>query len=331
VLAVLTFALRPLMIFYLAGVACALAIHLVQRVRNARKSNSDGAKGRQPRLVWALVASLAGAVLLAQTARDYLLSGWFQYPLSLFAFDVPWRADDPTSVRTATLGAARDPSRMWEAAAGWDWIPGWVERLPRQWETYEFFGLALVAVGCALVASRVRAPLRPRVLALVIMPSALTALVWFAAGPPTFRFVWGPALTLVTLPVGWILFCLSRVRKTSQTANTRPMQAAIGVFTVVSVVVVGYSLAVRIDTSTMTEDRQWRVGPVAVGYRVTPIIQSPVSEGQTVSGLKVLMPRETDQCWDEFPMCSPQVAGSLTGRSHNLQDGLLIRPVAPPA
>lgn len=327
VLAVLTFALRPLMIFYLAGVACVLAIHLVQQVRNARNSNRAGARERQPSLVWALVASLAVAVLLAQTARDYLLSGWFQYPLSLFAFDVPWRAGNPWEPRTATLGAARDPSRLWEAAAGWDWIPAWFGRLPQQWETYEILGLAVGAVAVAVIARRRRASWRLRALALAVAPSALTTLAWFVAAPPSFRFAWGPAFSLLTIPIGWGLFALARsvrgsVPNRQQPKIPLPMRWAITVFCVMTVALVGYCSVARLDIDSMRQDRTWSVGPISIGYRTTPMTEVTVAEIDLESGLQVRVPEGTDQCWDAFPLCSPQMLGSLSGRTSNLQDGL---------
>jgi hypothetical protein len=328
VLAVLTFALRPLMIFYLAGVACVLAVHLVQRVRNARNPNSAGARERQPRLVWALVASLTGAMLLAQTARDYLLSGWFQYPLSLFAFDVPWQAGNPWEPRTATLGAARDPSRLWEAAAGWDWIPTWFGRLPAQWETYEILGLAVGLVAVAVITRRRRAIWRRRALTLAVAPSALTTLAWFVAAPPSFRFAWGPAFTLLTIPIGWGLFGL--VRSTRDSVPNRqqpmiplPMRWAITVFGIMTVALVGYCSVARLDTDSMRQDRNWSVGPISIGYRTTPMTEVPVAEMELESGLQVRTPQGTDQCWDAYPLCSPQILGSLSGRTTNLQDGLL--------
>ncbi len=99
---------------------------------------------------WRAGAVIGGALVLAglaTTARDYVLSGWLQYPLSVHAFDVDWLAPNPIDVRTATLGAARDPLDLWAAADGWGWIPTWIGGLASQWETYEFAGSCVVAHG----------------------------------------------------------------------------------------------------------------------------------------------------------------------------------------
>jgi hypothetical protein len=328
VLALLTFALRPLMIVYLGGMACVLALHLVRQVRHHQPSTSTPAPTSQPKVVWALVAVLAAALLVVQTVRDYLLSGWFQYPLSLFAFDVPWVAGNPWEPRTATLGAARDPSRLWDAAAGWDWIPAWIGRLPQQWEIFEIAALVLAVVIVAVVARRGGLPWRPRILALAVAPSAATTLAWFVAAPPAFRFAWGPAFTLFAIPIGWGLFALARSgqssRRSSQSdAIPMPLKVAIAGFCGATVLLVGYCAAVRLDTGSMIVDRTWRAGPITIGYRTSPMTEVPITEVELESGLLVRIPQGTDQCWDAYPLCSPQVSGSLAGRSPDLQDGLL--------
>jgi hypothetical protein len=332
VLALLMFGLRPLMIAYLGGVACVLALHLIRQVRRNQPSTSSPAPTSQPKVVWALVAALAAALLVVQTVRDYLLSGWIQYPLSLFAFDVPWVAGDPWEPRTATLGAARDPSRLWDAAAGWDWIPAWIGRLPQQWEIFEIAALVLLVVIVAVFVRRRGLPWRPRVLALAVAPSAATTLAWFVAAPPAFRFAWGPAFTLFAIPIGWGLFALARsgrgLRRGSRPGSRSdaipmPLKGAIAGFCAGTVLLVGYCAVARLDTGSMIEDRTWRAGPIAIGYRTSPITKVPINEVELDSGLLVRVPEGTDQCWDAYPLCSPQMLGSLAGRSSDLQDGLL--------
>jgi hypothetical protein len=329
VVALVAFSLRPLMVFYLVAVAGVLALHLIREVRREQTVSFGPRATRRPRLVWVIVLAGGAAFLAVQTARDYLLSGWFQYPLSLFTFEVPWLAGDPAGPRTATLGAARDPSRIWEAAAGWDWIPAWIGRLPLQWETYEFVALALGVLIVGLIGRRRRLSLRLRRLALAVAPSALTTLAWFVGAPPAFRFVWGPAFTVLTIALGWGLFAIARGgrspgQRSSYARKSLPMKAAAAGFFATTVVLVGYCAAVRLDANSMTQLRIWRAGPIAVGYRTTPIVEIPIIEVELESGLIVRVPQGTDQCWDAYPLCSPQMSGSLAGRSPDLQDGVLL-------
>jgi hypothetical protein len=328
VVALVAFSLRPLMVFYFVAVVGVLAIHLIRQVRRERTIGQRVQATRQPRLVWALVVALGAALLAVQTARDFLLSGWFQYPLSLFTFDVPWLAGDPAGPRTATLGAARDPSRLWEAAEDWDWIPAWIGRLPQQWETYEIVALAVGLVIVGLIGRRQRLTLRLRSLALAVAPSALTTLAWFVAAPPAFRFAWGPAFTVLTIPLGWGLFAIARAGRGAQAATDRgrspcPMTAAIAGFCAATLALVGYCAVARLDTDSMTQQHTWRVGPIAVGYRTTPMPEVPIVEVALESGFVILVPQGSDQCWDSYPLCSPQFPGTLAGRSSDMQDGFV--------
>ena len=135
---------------------------------------------------------------MAATTRDYLLSGWLQYPLSVFPFDVPWRAPDPAPERIATLGFHRDPTNLYEAADGWGWVGPWLARLPQQWETYAFVGLAVVTGVGLVLAARSGRPLRWRAVLLSTVPSVVMTVAWFVATPPSFRFAWGPVFTILT-------------------------------------------------------------------------------------------------------------------------------------
>ncbi len=86
------------------------------------------------------------ALLVVQTIRDYYLSGWFQFPLSIYSFGTPWAALDPTGFRAATLGNARNPEDIWGSVEGFAWVEPWVRRLPEQWEPFLIIALALAAV-----------------------------------------------------------------------------------------------------------------------------------------------------------------------------------------
>ena len=55
---------------------------------------------------------------------------------------------------------------------GWGWVRRWVGRLRRQWETYEFAGLAMVALMLIVLAARSRVALRRAALLLVMVPSS---------------------------------------------------------------------------------------------------------------------------------------------------------------
>jgi hypothetical protein len=258
-----------------------------------------------------------------QVARDYLLSGWLQYPLSALAFDVPWRAPDPVNERIATLGNARDPGNLWEAAHGWNWLPVWLTRLPTQWEFFEFGAILLAAIVMLVLAAKAGAKMRARALATVMLPSAFATLTWFLLTPPSFRFVWGPLFTLATIPLGWALYLLARSGKQATVESRGAGSLAVVSFAAVTVLLVAYCLVARLAWDSTTESRTWSIGPIAVGYSVAPTEQPPVVEQTIPSGLTVLTPTEGENCWAVFPLCTPRLPPTVRLRSDSLQGGLL--------
>ncbi len=272
----------------------------------------------------AMLIGTAGVLAaLAVSLRDYVLSGWLQFPLSVVAFDVAWLAPDPTDPRTATLGAARDPLDLWNAAEGWGWIGAWLGRLPSQWESFQFALLAIVAlVLVAVAARRLGSGLRVKALLLAVFPSALAVAFWWAFTPPSFRFAWGPVFTLAAVPIGWVLHALA-----SDPTAARPRRAvwtwlvASGVAMPVLAVTV-FSAVARFDAAQITEPRSWDLG-VQIPYAVAPITAVPVVATTTGGGVPMLVPTESDQCWDNYPLCSPQYPQSLRFRGEGIQQGFL--------
>ena len=81
-----------------------------------------------------------------------------------------------------------------------------------------------------------------------------------------------------------------------------------------------FTLAVRTDIGSMTDERQWWLG---LPYAVTPITEPPVRPSALPSGLVVDMPTESDQCWARFPLCSPQFPPGLALRTGDLAGGFV--------
>jgi hypothetical protein len=89
------------------------------------------------------------------------------------------------------------------------------------------------------------------------------------------------------------------------------------------IVLVGLNLATRFQYDTITEKNTWSVGPISIDYKLSPITFMPIVEQELASGLVVITPTESDQCWDNYPLCSPIVVPSLSQRGQNLQEGFL--------
>lgn len=305
--------MRPLMFLFLLGIVAVLGILHFRTRPNRNRPVS--------RAIWVAAAVIAALFLAVQSVRDYLLSGWLQFPLSIHPFSVAWLSADPVTNRAPTLGNARDPAHLWESVSGWQWIPAWLGRLPTQWETYLVAVIAISAIAM-LALTRRRTGIRARLLALLLIPSAVTCMVWFLASPPAYRFIWGPLFALAVLPLGWALFTQSELVH-RQLRRIDFAAAGLLIAAVSILVVVGYTFAARIDLSRDAEPHTWALGPVSVQVNLAPIEAANTQVRQLPTGLDVRMPVDSDQCWDVYPLCTAQLAPTVSLRGDSLQDGFL--------
>jgi len=313
IIGVVCVSMRPLMFVFLIGIVVVLGV-LYLRTRTNRTRPASYA-------ILAAAGIIATLFLVVQSARDYVLSGWLQFPLSLHTFSVAWLSVDPVTNRAATLGNARDPENLWAAASGWQWIPAWLARLPTQWETYLFVVIAISAI-VMLVLTRRRTPIRARSLALLLIPSTATCVVWFLASPPAYRFIWGPLFALAVLPLGWALHLQSRLVK-RQLRRIDFAATALIIAAVSILVVIGYTFVARIDLARDAEPHTWALGPVSVQINLAPIEVAQTTVQRLSTGLSVRMPVDSDQCWDVYPLCTAQLAPTVGMRSESIQDGFL--------
>lgn len=303
--------LRPTMGAYLLGVVV-VAIILIRRGHEPIRS-----WGR-PALLVAVLAVLAAA---AQVMRDYLLSGWMLFPLSVLPFDVAWRSSDPVGLRTATLGYHRDPTDLWNAAEGWAWVGPWLGRLPGQWETWLLLALTLGTAAALIIAKRSGAMIRWRGMLLAALPSVLMVIVWWAATPPSFRFAWGPVFTALTIPIGWLLWRSTQAGKNPIGGRASALLA--GSAAAIVLVVVAFSASVRLEVDSMVQEETWTLG-VSVPYVITPVTEAQVRDVELARGLVVDVPIEGSACWDSSPLCTPEPDGQvgLADEARGLAEGL---------
>jgi hypothetical protein len=234
---------------------------------------------------------------------------------------VAWLAPDPVWNRTPTLGAARDPLHLWEAAVGWGWIPAWVSRLPSQWETYVFLALAITAVIAVIVGIRVTT-LRAKALSLVMLPALVTCAAWFLASPPSFRFAWGPVFSLGVIPIGWALFVIAKAN-TNRRLPALISPVVLAVSSVVVLIVVAFTSLVRLHPGLDTQPHTWAVGPISVEVLLAPVVDAPSKLMTLGSGLVVKIPTASDQCWNVYPLCTAQLSPSVAMRGESPQEGFL--------
>lgn len=305
---VLAFSMRPTMAIFAVAVLVVLVIRAF-RVRSRVELECG----------FIIVTGVLGLLLgVIQSVRDYLLSGWLQYPLSVWSFNVPWLSLDPINVRANTLGAARDPANYLEAANSWLWVGTWFGRLPRQWEFYEFLSLVFLAVVLAILVRRLKGREGfTRSLGLLLFPSAITVVVWWIASPPSFRFVWGPLFGLAVAPIGWFLF---QLRKRAPGPG-RVMPLLSTALALAILVLVTYCGIIRLDYSTMTVARYFKVGDLSVPYFASPVPRPETKPRSMPSGLDLFTPVPSDQCWTTYPLCTPLIESEVSLRGADLQDG----------
>jgi hypothetical protein len=189
---------------------------------------------------------------------------------------------------------------MWESVNGFNWFGVWFADRFTQWETYLFLLLALTVVVLAVRIRLGRSFWRG--VALSVLPSLVAVVSWFALTPPSYRFAWGPLFTLLTIPLGWLLW---------KSALTR-IAVVGGAFAVIAVTV--FSAGFRLDWAAIDQDSDWSLG-VSIPYQVAPVESVPVVGQLLPSGLSVLVPVESDQCWDNYPLCTPAPSVGLRLRS----------------
>ena len=295
VLSGLLIALRPTMAPLVAFLGLVALVLLVRKRR----------AGMPAPVAMALV--LIGLQGLMLAARDRMLSGWLQFPLSIYAFDVPWRAADPTGLREATLGYARDPGNWQDATSGWSWVGPWLSRLPDLWDPWLFLAAFLAGGALMLVASVRGTRIRPRALVAACAPFLAAAAVWFVLSPPAFRFGWAPLFGLAAIVAGWGLWAMRWINIAAAVAGL-----ALGAVAVTS-------FFVRVDTGAFTERGNW----LGIVYRYSALPSPAVEEVQLQSGLRVLVPVPSDQCWDVYPLCTPQTIPSLRAPDGQWPSGLV--------
>ena len=309
-----------LILFRQTMVVFAFACLAVIAVKAWRARRALTSKTWTPRVALLVVVATALAGGLS-AARDYVLSGWLEFPLSFFHFSPSWLVADPSILSAATLGYHRDRDHLWEATHGWDWVGPWVSRLPSQWETFEFALLMISAAIAILFAMRhplVR--LRWRTLALVLVPSALAVVVWWVALPPSFRFIWGPLFMLPATVIGWVLWCLYEQERPTMGPSwlTRTVLAV----SIPVVLVSLFSLAFRSDFGAPREQANWSLG-LSIPYSLVAVRDAAVAQLRLGPDLVIEQPTESDQCWSRFPLCTPSPADGLQLRGRTLREGFL--------
>jgi len=307
----LAVALRPTMLIFAAGMALAIIVVLATRHQF----------GHLNIRFWTMSGLWLGALGTIQIVRDYVLSGWLIYPLSIFGWDVPWLARDPVNLREATLAAARNPLDPdgYQVAHSWNWLVPWLQRLPSQWETW-FLLVAFVISALSFVWTQLhgRNLLSIRLLAVALFPSLAAIIAWFVASPPSFRFAWGPIFLVPIIVIAWSWLNLPRRTHMQAFTMVAVSLALLGVTT--------YSMLFRNQLAERNTTSFVTIGPLSIGYSIAPLPNVPTAERTMELGLVVQEPIVGDQCWSNYPLCTIFMGDKIGLLGEDIAEGFVTLP-----
>ena len=267
---------------------------------------------------WAATCSWLSVVGGLQIAKDYHLSGWLIYPLSLWHWDVPWLSRDPVYLRQATLAAARNPLDPdgYQVATSWNWIVPWIERLPSQWEFWFLLvGFLVSTISLVWVRHLRTAQLSIGLLFVALLPLTLATATWFLVSPPSFRFAWGPLILIPLVLIGWSgLHALDQV--------TLQKSVLIGV-TFLVLGVTTYSSVFRNHAQERSEIGNFEIGSVNMRYTLAPLRDVPTTDREMRSGLIVKEPITGEQCWSNYPLCTYSMGDGIALYGDTIASGFV--------
>lgn len=271
---------------------------------------------RQARRAWlALLAPpLACALLVGGVwmARGVILSGYPAYPSTLGAFPVPWRV--PTALALSEANWVRSWSRQrdlhWSVVLGnWAWLRPWLATVPSP--VLRPLNLALVGglLGAATLGGS-RLPWRQISLATLWLLPALVALVFWFFSAPDYRFAgavfWVLGLGLMWLAVEGVAHRLA--------GGPPPVAVRLAVVALVLLFVAPVRPPLLLAGVAASPDDG-----------LPPLLAPPYTPVTTISGLSLLVPVGTNQCWALPLPCTPYVRPELRLREPgNLAGGFIL-------
>ena len=249
-----------------------------------------------------LSASASTVLLIVMLIRDFILSGWVLYPYKIFSFNVDWVAPDPSALIDSTKLWARPPTPAYQQMGdGWAWVRPWLGANLISWVFLAILGCLILAVIAFFVTRKLW---RPRALVVVLTPLVLYLITWFFIGAPHVRYSWAPLLLLGAVPLAWAWQSIEVNRgKSFQLMN-------------LAQVVIGIELIVVVVVSVT----------VALPRLATEMPMVTVDKVPLNNTVNLLVPRGTDQCWNNFPVCSGMPAAGLTSRGDTIVEGFKHLP-----
>jgi len=236
---------------------------------------------------------LSAAIVIPWVGRSLVLTGYSFYPSTALSIPADWKVPALETQRQADFARsfARVPDLTYDHAQGWNWLRPWFGELVREREGFLiplFFALAGIA-GIIRMTRRNRSS--PPQWLWLLAPSLGGLIFWFLEAP-AIRFgepaIWTAGGTLGTLAA---LHFLNRPGRTR-------------------IALAGLLLL----TAWATHPRLLWGSYFRPSVGVQTFLRLPEAKlrpHQTISGLTVYLPVETNQCWNAPLPCSPYFDDTL--------------------
>lgn len=260
-------------------------------------------------------------LVLLWMSRGVILSGYPMYPAGVFGFPVPWRAPaEQAFAEAAWIRMSAHELNHNRIVAGFDWLLPWAKEIATdiRW-MFLVPAPAILAVLLALLLLVRRRALRDPYPRLALVASAVIGLIfWFVAAPhPRFGMapMWLATGVLATL-------ALDTVGDAQWPRAVR--LAAVSGLAASTVAVAGLLATGRLGGPNRRSDAHPIAGvffPPGPDHGFYPVAMARLASYTTTSGLRLVVPRDNNLCWNGPLLCTPhpepnlrlRVAGTLAG------------------
>jgi hypothetical protein len=250
---------------------------------------------------------LSAAIVLPWIGRGLVLTGYPFFPSTALSIPVDWKvpAFDTQMQADFARSFARVPGITYEYAHGWKWLRPWFRELMREREGFLIPMLFALMGGVAGFIRTMRHNRNSLPQWLWLIGPSLGGLIFWFLEAPAMRFgeaaVWTAAATLGTFAAVHMI--------------NRPGRARIALAGLL--LLTGWAAHPRLFWGSYVRP--------SVGVRTfLRLPEAKLTPHQTLSGLTVNVPVETNQCWNAPLPCSPYFHETL----HLRQPGKLERGFA---
>jgi len=254
-------------------------------------------------------------LLVVMLVRDFILSGWLLFPLTLFPMPVAWRVIDPKATSEAITAWGRDPgSPASEVLADQSWLGPWMGSFLSSRELY-LVGLILVSsVAFSIIGRQGRSAwaLALCPLSISLLPTFVYLAAWFVTAPDV-RFGWMGLINVCAIPAAWLLYFHAYPTLTVR-------YVGVGVLLVMLLTQVANNRIFPRGADPTPVTLTTGIGSITANLGAPA--QIPTRTEVLPDGTITLVPVMGENCWNAFPLCvTGRASLSFRSRGPSIQSG----------